>query len=148
MEKMDRSLARLFTSLNSDTNMKKLGYPQSLVFRTYLDCKKRTRKEITFLKEAEYLTDDEKLIRFMLENSSVLERNGERSFSDVSQAVHIACKQLCPGTWCSRSHCEFYSSSSAYNCSKTRPAVCKVYKKYIEDRKIRVEKSKLKNKEQ
>lgn len=148
MEKMDRSLARLFTSLSSDTNMKKLGYPQSLVFYTYLDCKKRTKKKISIPKDVEHLTDDEKLIRFMLENSSITENKDERAFHNVRNAIDVACKQLCPGTWCSRSHCEFYSSSSAYNCSKTRPTVCKVYKKYIEDRKIREEKSKLKNKEQ
>lgn len=122
--------------------MKKLGHPQHLMFCTYLDCKKRTKKKITFPKDTTHLTDDEKLVRFMLESSSIVEQDGERAFQNVRDAVNVACKQLCPGTWCSRSHCEYYSSSSAYNCNKTRPSVCKVYKKYIEDKRIRDEKKK------
>ena len=125
---------------------KKLGYPQQLVFYTYLDCKERTKKKIKFPKDTTHLTDDEKLVRFMLENSSIIEQDGERAFQNVSKSIHIICKQLCPGTWCSRSHCEHYSSSSAYNCNKTRPAVCKVYKKYIEDKKARKEKQEIKDK--
>ena len=45
---------------------KKLGYVQSLVLSTYIDCKKRTKKDIEFRNEHDYLKADEEMIRFML----------------------------------------------------------------------------------
>lgn len=110
---------------------KNLGYPQYLVFLTYLDCKKRTKKQIDLSNDENCMSDDEKLVRFMLGNSSVTEHNGERSFHHVCEAIDVMCKQLCPGQWCTRSHCQYYSSSKAYNCCKTRPKACKEYAKYI-----------------
>lgn len=114
-----------------------LGYPQYLQFLTYLDCKKRTKKQIGFRSND---TNDEILVRAILANSSVVDMESERSFHRVCDAVDLMCKQLCPGEWCTRSHCQYYSSSSAWNCAKTRPAVCKAYKQYIEKQKIRKEK--------
>lgn len=114
-----------------------LGYPQYLQFLTYLDCKKRTKKEIEF---QENNKNDEVLVRSILGNSSITDRSSERSFHRVSDAIDVMCKQLCPGQWCTRSHCKYYSSHSAYNCSKTRPKLCKEYAKYIagiEERKNR-----------
>lgn len=122
--------------------MKNLGLPQYNVFFTYLDCKRRTKKEIEFPKDAGRLSDDAKLVRFMLENSSITDRESERSFSHVADAINIMCKQLCPGQWCTRSHCKNYSRKHAYNCTKTRPSVCKEYKAYIEKKKLREEKEK------
>lgn len=116
--------------------MKKLGTPQRLIWLTYLDCKKRTKKEIKFPKEIEGISHDEELVHFMLENSSILERESERSYSRVYDAIDIICKQLCPGQWCTRSHCKNYNSHKAYNCNKTRPAVCKEYKTYINKKKV------------
>lgn len=109
----------------------KLGYPQHLKFLTYLDCKKRTKKQVDLPNDDDRISDDEKLVRFILENSSVTQHSGELSFKCASDAINIMCKQLCPGEWCTRSHCEHYSSGHAYNCNKTRPKVCKEYAKYI-----------------
>jgi len=120
--------------------MKKLASAQLHVYWRYLDCKKRTKKNIPF-KNEERMTDDEKLIHFMLENSSILEQDNEKSYRDVSDSINIMCKQLCPGQWCIREHCKFYSSSCAYYCLKTRPSVCKVYKKYIDNKKLREQKA-------
>lgn len=116
-----------------------LGYPQYLQFLTYLDCKKRTKKQLDFRPNDK---NDEVLVRAILANSSITEREGERSFSRVYDAVEIMCKQLCPGQWCTRSHCKNYSSRSAWNCSKTRPKVCKEYAKYIEKKKKREQEKK------
>lgn len=124
--------------------MSKLGYPQRIMFNTYLDCKKRTKKNIPFPKEPKGMSDDEELVYFMLENSSIIEREGERSFHCVCDAIDIMCKQLCPGNWCTRPHCKNYNSHRAYNCSKTRPSVCKEYKAYIEKKKLREEKGETK----
>lgn len=112
--------------------MSKLGYPQRIMFNTYLDCKKRTKKNIPFPKEPKGMSDDEKLVYFMLENSSIIERESERSYHRVYSAIDIMCKQLCPGQWCNRTHCQNHSSKHAYNCNVTRPKVCKEYAKYIE----------------
>jgi hypothetical protein len=123
---------------------KKLGYCQKLVFLTYLDCKKRTKKAIDFPRDKSVgLTADEELVRFILNNSSITEHDGERSFQNVSSAIDVMCKQLCPGQWCTRRHCKYYDSAGAYSCSKTRPAVCKEYKKYIEG--VEARKLKLQN---
>lgn len=115
--------------------MKRLPRVQRIVLQQYIDCKRRTKKKIPFAKETDKnygYTDDELMIHFMLDNSSIVEHESERSFQKVSNAVYVACKQLCPGQWCTRTHCEHYSGWCAYNCTKTRPAVCDVYKKYIE----------------
>lgn len=120
--------------------MKHLGTPQHIIWLTYLDCKKRSKKNIDIPRKEPYLTDDEKLVHFMLENSSITECKSERSFSKVADAIDIMCKQFCPGQWCTRSHCKNYSSRYAYNCMKTRPSVCKEYKTYIDKKKIRKEK--------
>lgn len=114
-----------------------LGTPQYLEYLTYLDCKKRTKKQVEFRDKDK---NDEVLVRAILANSSVVEHENERSYSRVYAAVDLICKQLCPGKWCTRSHCEHYSSSSAWNCAKTRPAVCRVYKKYVEKQRINREK--------
>lgn len=119
--------------------MRKLGYPQRIVFDTYLDCKKRTKKNIKFPKETKGVSHDEELVYFMLSNSSITERDGERSFHRVGEAIDIMCKQLCPGQWCIRSRCKHYNSHKAYSCNKTRPSVCKEYKAYAEKKKLREE---------
>ncbi|MDC2747223.1 hypothetical protein PO367_03900 [Bacteroides ovatus] len=123
--------------------MKSLGTPQHIMWLTYLDCKKRTKKEIKFPKETKGISHDEELVHFMLENSSIVERQGERSYHRVYDAIDVMCKQLCPGEWCTRTHCEHYSRRHAYNCIKTRPKVCKKYAKYIADK---VEREKHRNK--
>lgn len=118
--------------------MKHLGIPQHIIWLTYLDCKKRSKRNINIPRKVDlYLTDDEKLVRFMLENSSITEQDSERSYSKVADAINIICKLLCPGQWCTRSHCINYSRRSAYNCTKTRPTVCKEYKNYVEKKKQR-----------
>lgn len=109
----------------------KLGHLQHLQFLIYLDCKRRTKKQVGLPNDENRVSDDETLVRFMLENSSITERDGERSFHRVREAIDVMCKQLCPGQWCTRSHCPHYSSRRAYNCGKTRPKVCKEYAKYI-----------------
>lgn len=114
-----------------------LGTPQYLEYLTYLDCKKRTKKQIDFRDKD---TNDEVLVRAILANSSIVEHKNERAYSRVYSAVDLICKQLCPGEWCTRSHCKNYSSSSAWNCAKTRPAVCNEYKKYIDKQRINREK--------
>ncbi len=114
-----------------------LALPQEIQFKTYLDCKKRTKKKIGLDVHPTKKTSDERLIFFLLDNSSIVEHESERSFSRVADAVQVACRQMCPGQWCTRSHCESFSSSHAYHCTRTRPAVCKIYKKYIEGQKER-----------
>lgn len=104
---------------------------------TYLDCKKRTKKVIKFPREPKGISHDEELVHFMLENSSITEMKGERSFHRVCEAIDTMCKQLCHGQWCTRSHCKFYSRRRAYNCANTRPSVCKDYKAYVCKKKQR-----------
>ncbi len=114
--------------------MKKVGTPQYRLYKTYLDCKSRSKRKIKptskFMNEG--INEDEKLIRPLLENSSILQKDGERSFRVVTECVMTLCHHLCPGIWCSRVHCESYSTSHAYYCMKTKPSACNVYKKYIE----------------
>lgn len=105
-----------------------LGKLQRMVLATYLDCKRRTKKDLGFNTKD---INDEILVRSILANSSILDRSSERSYHRVCEAVYLICKQLCPGQWCDRCHCEHYSSVSAWNCCKTRPKVCKEYAKYI-----------------
>lgn len=119
--------------------MKRLGTNQCYVLSEYIDCKKRTKKDITFRDGK----DDVELVRFMLENSSQTEWDGERSLSETRQAIHNMCKKLCPGEWCTRGHCMYCRSGHAYNCGKgTRPAVCKDFKKWRECQKERASKQK------
>lgn len=95
----------------------------------YVDCKRRTKKDISF-RDAKA---DEELVRFMLENSSQIEHDSERSLTETCSAIYNMCKKLCPGEWCTRGHCLHCGSGYAYNCSKgTRPAVCKDFKKWRE----------------
>lgn len=70
-----------------------LGYPQYLQFLTYLDCKKRTKKQLDFRPNDK---NDEVLVRAILANSSITEHEGERSFSRVYDAVEIMCKSFVP----------------------------------------------------
>ena len=75
--------------------MKHLGIPQHIIWLTYLDCKKRSKRNIDIPRKVDlYLTDDEKLVRFMLENSSITEQDSERSYSKVADAINIICKLL------------------------------------------------------
>jgi len=111
----------------------KLGAVQRIQYNLYLDCKERTKKKNPFGAGR----NDEILIRTILANSSILEQGTERAFQEVRDAVHLICKQLCPGTWCTRSHCKHHNRGSAFYCTKTRPKVCKEYKKYIEKKKER-----------
>lgn len=111
--------------------MKKLGTPQHILWLRYLDCKERTKKKVGLPINETIISDDETLIHFLLENSSIVERNNERAFSSVGDAINLICKQLCPGQWCTRSHCKHHNSRYAYYCTKTRPSVCKDFKKYI-----------------
>jgi Fe-S-cluster containining protein len=122
--------------------MKKLGYPQYLQFLKYLDCKKRTKKHVGLPNYENLMSDDEKLVRFLLENSSITECNGERSFHRICEAIDLMCKQLCPGQWCTHYHCQYYRSKKAYNCMLIRPKICKEYTKYMERKKERNEKLK------
>ncbi len=121
--------------------MKPLGTPQHITWLCYLDCKERTKKKIGLPVHETIISDDEKLVRFMLENSSIVEHKGERAYSRVSDAIDLICKQLCPGQWCTRSHCKNWSSRHAYHCTKTRPSVCQEYKKYIEKQNSKKQKN-------
>lgn len=112
---------------------KRLGYVQRIQLSQYEDCVKRTRKKID-------LSGSQKLVRFMLEESSTHQHENSddgRSYHETAKALQLINQKLCPGTWCTRAHCEHYSSHRAYNCEKTRPTVCKIYKKYIEKQKKR-----------
>lgn len=83
--------------------MKKIGTPQYRLYKTYLDCKSRSKRKIKptskFMNEG--INEDEKLIRPLLENSSILQKDGERSFRVVTECVMTLCHHLCPGIWCS-----------------------------------------------
>lgn len=109
---------------------KKLGYPQWILLQQYRDCVKRTKKKID-------LEGTDKLVGFMLEESSIVQSEGSMSYQRTADAINLINKKLCSGIWCSRSHCENYSKHSAWNCQKTRPSVCNVYKKYIEKKEAK-----------
>lgn len=114
-----------------------LGNAQSVMYDRYVDCTQRTKKNVN-------LGDD--VVYFMLDTCSILDRDGNTSYSKTYDAVSLICHRLCPGQWCTRTHCENYSRHHAYNCNKTRPSVCKEYKAYIEKKKLREEKEKGENK--
>lgn len=116
-------------------NKKRLGYPQQILLNQFKDCVERTKKRVD-------LQGTHKLVRFMLEESSVVQQYGASSYYQTANAIKLINKKLCPGQWCTRAHCEFYSSHRAYNCDKTRPTVCKIYKKYKEKQIEREEISK------
>lgn len=120
--------------------MKRLPAVQRILLCRYLDCRDRTRRKKEFPVHEIRPSDDERLIRFILENSSVTQSEGECAYQLVADSVNLICKQLCPGKWCTRSHCEMWSSRHAYNCTKTRPSICADYKKYIANKKEREEK--------
>lgn len=119
-------------------NKKKLGYPQRILLNQYIDCIERTKKDVD-------LKGTEKLVRFMLEESSIVQSKGAMSYQQTAQAIDLINKKLCSGIWCIRSHCQHYSSHFAYNCSKTRPSVCQLYKKYIEKRQAKKEENEKEN---
>lgn len=104
---------------------KHLSCAQSILYSLYKDCKNRTRR-ISLKGDA-----DEYLIYFIINNSSTHKIEGERSFRETQNAVHLICHQLCPGEWCTRAHCKNYSARHAYNCMSTKPGRCKEYKVYI-----------------
>ena len=68
-----------------------LGTPQYLEYLTYLDCKKRTKKQVEFRDKDK---NDEVLMRTILANSSVVEHENERSYSRVYDAVDLICKPV------------------------------------------------------
>lgn len=105
---------------------KHLSCTQSILYDLYKNCKKRSRR-INIAGES-----DESLVYFILNNSSTQQEYGERSFREVQKAVSLICRQLCPGEWCTREHCQKHSRRHAYNCTVTQPSRCKEYKKYIE----------------
>ncbi|MBP5425109.1 MAG: hypothetical protein J6Y33_03435 [Prevotella sp.] len=121
---------------------KRLPYIQGLVLSTYIDCKKRSKKDVSDFNIPNYhIKADEEMIRFMLSNTSITDHDSERSFRSVDSAVSSFCHILCPGEWCTREHCLHHQSGFAYNCGKgTRPAVCKDFKKWREGQKKRAEK--------
>ncbi len=109
---------------------RKLGYPQSILLQQYKDCVIRTKKDID-------LVGTDKLVRFMLEESSIVQSEGSMSYQRTADAINLINNKLCSGQWCTRSHCENFSSRKAWNCIKTRPSVCKIYKKYIEKKEAK-----------
>jgi hypothetical protein len=100
-----------------------LGYPQRIALSQFKDCLEKTKKSGRF-------NDSATLISGLLGNSSIVQYDSDRSFSLACTAIDALNKFLCPGVWCNRSHCKDYNSSSAYNCWKTRPAVCGAYAEY------------------
>lgn len=115
---------------------KRLGFAQRYTYSMYIDCKKRSKKDTSdFNNPDDRFKADEKLIEFMVKNSSITDGDPEsdRCFHNVNKAITTICKQLCPGEWCTRGHCRHNGSGYAYNCSKgTRPAICKDFKKWRE----------------
>lgn len=115
---------------------KRLKTAQRYLYSQYIDCKKRSKKDISeIFNPNDTFKADEKLIEFMLVNSSITDSdpNSVRCFRNVDKAINTICKQLCPGEWCTRGHCLYHGSGYAYNCYKgTRPAVCKDFKKWRE----------------
>lgn len=116
---------------------KKLSYIQSLALSKYIDCKNRSKKDVSdFNNPADHIKADEEMIRFMLSNTSITDHDSERCFDKVNNAIESFCHILCPGEWCTRGHCKHCRSGYAYNCANgTRPAVCKDFKKWREGQK-------------
>ena len=125
---------------------KRLPFIQSICLDLYINCKHKSKKDhglpIHKPGETPTLTPDEQLVYNMLKNSSITESNPDspRCFTNVSSAIHLMCRQLCPGQWCTRTHCKSYSGHCAYNCGAgKRPATCNLYKDYIEKKKRKEE---------
>lgn len=120
---------------------KKVGYAQRLLYNQYIDCKRRSQKDLSeFINPNDNVKADEELIWLLLKNCSITDGNPEspRCFSNVDKAIDTICKILCPGEWCTRGHCQHCRSGHAYNCANgTRPAVCKDFKKWREGQKKR-----------
>ena len=122
-----------------------LPHVQSICLDTYIDCKRRSKKHHGLpLHQTGYgLTDDERLIYLMLENSSITESNPDspKCFTEVDRAIHRINMTLCPGQWCTRGHCKAFSGHCAYNCrAGKKPAICKEYKEYIRKKQERDQK--------
>ena len=122
---------------------RRLPYIQSICLDVYIDCKLKSKKDHGLpIDKTPTLTADEQLVYNMLKNSSITESNPDspRCFTKVSSAIHLMCRQLCPGQWCTRTHCKSYSSHCAYHCGAgKRPATCNLYKDYIEKKKRKEE---------
>ena len=90
----------------------------------YIDCKQKTKKrhDLQRNQDSSKLTEDEKFIRFILENSS------PKQIDNTKETIMTACKVFCPGLWCSNAGCRFFSISRAYNCAADRkPLRCSVF---------------------
>ena len=109
-----------------------LGTIQRVIYDCYTDCVSRTKRKVNLSGDVVY---------FMLDTCSIAERDGNTSYEKTYDAVNLICHRLCPGEWCTRTHCKNYSLHYAYHCNKTRPSVCKGYKIYI-DKLLRIEKEK------
>lgn len=111
------------------------------MYNQYIDCKKRSKKDVSdFRNDNDNVKADEKLVWFMVSNCSLTDTDSdsERCMRNVSNAIDTICKQLCPGEWCTRGHCQFCRSGYAYHCAKgTRPKVCADFKKWREGQKKR-----------
>ena len=119
-----------------------LPYIQSICLALYINCKARSKKDhgLPLHQKDKPLTPDEELVHFMLANSSITDHDpfSPRSFNTVNKAIHNTCRTLCPGEWCSRTHCVSYSSRCAYFCRDgKKPSTCKVFKTYIQKKKER-----------
>ena len=122
----------------------RLPFIQGICLDLYINCKARSKKDhgLPLHKRDEGYTPDEELIYFMLKNSSITEGNPDspRCFKKVNSAIHLMCRQLCLGQWCTRSHCKSYSTHCAYHCGAgKKPATCSLYKDYIEKKKRKEE---------
>jgi len=105
--------------------MSHLGTPQHNLYLQHLDCIKRT------MQKKEKIDFDGNLVYYLLDTCSIVQHE-ETGYQKTSDVVDLINKRLCPGQWCTRSHCVEFSTHKAYNCRKTRPKVCKVYSVYIE----------------
>lgn len=119
----------------------KLGYPQKLLLRLYKSCKGRSKRHLAMNNPNDSFHSDEELINFMLENTSITDddANSSRCYHKTADAILNLCRNMCPGEWCTRSHCRNHDGGEAYYCTKTRPAVCREYKEYIRKKAIRDE---------
>jgi hypothetical protein len=117
----------------------RLPYIQSICLDLYINCKLKSKKDHSLpITEPPTLTADEQLVYNMLKNSSITESNPDspRCFTKVNSAIYLMCRQLCPGQWCTRTHCKSYSGHCAYHCGAgKRPATCNLYRDYIEKKK-------------
>jgi len=73
----------------------------------------------------------------MLDTCSVGEHRENRSYGLTADMIDLINHRLCPGQWCTRMHCSNSSRYYAYNCNKTRPSVCKIYKEYVRKKELK-----------